>query len=131
MDPEDYSDGDFDVKLINLGELMKHSATRSDQQTTVTIFDEKDKASKMKALSVTIPPGGSGPKLHYHTQRESWILILSGEGEETVDGKAYPLKANDSIFILANEKHTITNIGQTELKYLEIFTLPSDFIVVE
>jgi uncharacterized cupin superfamily protein len=117
------------VKLIKLGELMKHSATRSDQQTTVTIFDENDKAGKMKALSVTIPPGVSGPKLHYHTQRESWILILSGEGEETVDGKTYPLQANDSIFILANEK--IKNIGQTELKYLEIFTLPSDFIVVE
>ncbi len=119
------------MKLINLEELLKHSATRSDQQTTVTIFDENDKARRMKAISVTIPPGVSGPKLHYHTQRESWILILSGEGEETVDEKTYPLQANDSIFILANEKHSIKNIGQTELKFLEIFTLPSDFIVVE
>ena len=119
------------MKLIKLGALLKHSATRSDQQTTVTIFDENDNARKMKAISVTIPPGASGPKLHYHTQRESWILILSGEGEETVDGNTYPLQANDSIFILANEKHTIKNIGQTELKFLEIFTLPSDFIVVE
>ncbi|MFH0896615.1 MAG: cupin domain-containing protein [Candidatus Bathyarchaeota archaeon] len=127
----DYYSGGFDVKLLDLKELMKHSATKPDQQTIERVIDEKDKATKLQAVFTIIPPGAAGSKLHYHTQRESWILVLSGEGKEIVDGKEYPVKANDSIFILPNEKHKMENIGKTELKYLELYTLPSDFIAAE
>lgn len=115
------------MKLINLEELKKRLATGS----AIRVIDEKDNAEKLQAILVTIPLGAQGPKLHYHTQRESWILVLTGEGKEIVEGQEYPLKANESIFILPNEKHTIKNTGTTELKYLEIYTLPSDFIIAE
>ena len=119
------------MKLIKLEELLKHSSSKPDQQTIEQVIDEKDNTSKLQALFVIIPPKAPNPKLHYHTQRESWILVLSGEGKEIVDGKEYPLKPHDSVLILPNEKHRMQNVGNTDLKYLEIYTLPSDFIAVE
>jgi mannose-6-phosphate isomerase-like protein (cupin superfamily) len=121
------------VKLFNLGEFLKRSAPKSSETFGERIIDEKDKASKVMAAFVIIPPKveGRGSKLHYHTERDSFILFLSGEGIETVEGKEYPVKANDLIFIPSKEKHKIVNSGNTELKFVEIATIPGDFIVVE
>lgn len=119
------------MKVIRFGELMKHQATKLNEQNTERVIDEKDKAGKLQAMFAIIPPGAPGPKMHYHSQRESLILVFSGEGKEIVDGQEYPLKVNDAIFILPNEKHKIVNTGKTELKYFEIFSIPSDFIVAE
>jgi len=119
------------VKIINIGELLNHSAAKPDQQTMERIIEDKDKAVKLQASFAILPPSISGTKLHLHTQRESLIMVLIGEGKEVIDGIEYPIKANDAIFILPNEKHKIVNTGKTELKYIEIFTLPSDFVVAE
>lgn len=119
------------MKLVDLGELLKHSAAKPDQQTLERVVDEKDKAGKMQMLYTIIPAGAQGSPMHYHTQRESLILVLSGEGKEIIDGNEYPVKANSAVFILPNEKHKIENTGRTELKYIEIYTLPSDFIPVK
>jgi mannose-6-phosphate isomerase-like protein (cupin superfamily) len=125
--------GGFNVKLFNLGEFLKRSAPKSSETVGERLIDENDKASKVMALFAIIPPTveSRASKLHYHTERDSFILFLSGEGIETVEGKEYPVKANDLIFIPSKEKHKIVNTGNTELKYIEIYTLPSDFIVVE
>ena len=119
------------MKVIRLGELMSRSATNPNEQNSDRIVDENDSASKLRAMFAIVPRGLSGTKLHYHTERESLILVLSGEGKEIVDGREYPLKANDLIFIRPNERHKIQNVGTTELKYLEISSFPSDSIVVE
>ncbi len=119
------------MKILKLSELITLQSTKPNEPTTQRVIDEKDKAGKLQAVFSIIPPGASGTKLHYHTQRESWIIVLSGEGKEIVDGNEFPLKANDSIFILPNEKHKIQNTGKTELRTIEIYSLPSDFITAE
>jgi len=119
------------LKLFSLGEFLKRSAPKPDQRLSEVIIDEKDKAEKVQTIFAIIPPKAPLQKLHYHTQRESWILVLSGEGKEVVEGKEYPVKANDLLFIPAKEKHRIENTASTELKYVEFYTLPTDFIEVE
>ena len=62
------------------------------------------------------------------------IAILTGEGEELLDGEVIPVKAGDVIYIRPLAKHVLVNKGQTEMKFIEFFTHPpvrSDFIEVK
>ncbi len=123
--------GGLKVKLLHLGDLLKRSATKIDKIFTETVIDEKDRAKKVRATLMIVPPKAKRMKLHYHTHREGWILVLSGQGKEIVDGKEYLIKENDLLFIPAKENHRIENTGNDELKVLEMYSLPHDFIIVE
>lgn len=71
---------------------------------------------------------------HYHQNRESIIIFISGEGIEIIEGREFPVKAGDVLFIPAGEKHTTLNRSDRELRYLEFFTCPpvgADFIEVK
>jgi mannose-1-phosphate guanylyltransferase len=61
---------------------------------------------------------GSKIDYHYHNNRESVIILLSGEAIEMIEGKEIPLKAGDIIFIPAMVKHTIMNRSGKDLRYL-------------
>ena len=66
--------------------------------------------------------------------RESVIVVISGEGTEVIDGKEIPIKAGDILFIPAGEKHTTINRSDKDLRYLEYFTCPplgADFVEVK
>lgn len=80
-----------------------------------------------------VPPGTPGV-YHFHRNRESIIIILSGEATETVEGKEIPVKAGDILFIPAGEKHAIENRSGRDLRYIEFFTHPpvkADFVEVK
>ncbi len=119
------------MKLLHIEDLLKRSASKIDKIFTETVVDEKDKADKVRATVMIVPPKAPRMKLHYHTHREGWILVLSGQGKEVVGEKEYPIKANDLLFIPAKERHRIENTGNDELKVLEMYSLPHDFIIVE
>ena len=119
------------MKFLNIEDLLKRSAPNPDQIFTERVVDEKDKAEKVQAMLMIIPPKAPRLKLHYHTQREGWILVLSGEGKAIAEGKESPIKANDLLFVPAKEKHRIENTGNKELKVLEMYSLPHDFIIAE
>ena len=123
--------GGFRVKQLHLKDLLKRSAPKPNEIFTETVIDEKNNANKVRATLMIVPPKAPRMKLHYHTHREGWILVLSGEGKEIVNGKEYEIKANDLLFIPAKEKHRIENTGKDELKVLEMYSLPHDFIIVE
>lgn len=85
-------------------------------------------AKQLGGFLVIIPPGGEMP-YHYHEKRESLIFLIKGEATETVEGKDYPIKSGDILFIRAGEKHKIVNRSDKDLRYLEFFTpLDQDFI---
>jgi mannose-6-phosphate isomerase-like protein (cupin superfamily) len=119
------------MKPLNLEELLKRSAPKPDQIFTERVVDEKDKAEKVQAMLMIIPPNAPRLKLHSHTQREGWMLVLSGEGKMVTEGQELMVKANDLFFVPAKEKHRIENTGKTDLKVLEMYSLPHDFIVAE
>ena len=71
---------------------------------------------------------------HYHKNRESIIIVISGEAIEVVEGKEIPIKAGDVLFIPAGEKHSIINRSNQDFRYLEFFTCPplsADFVEVK
>jgi len=77
---------------------------------------------------------GSQVPYHYHNNRESIIIVISGEATEVVEGKETPIKAGDILFIPAGEKHSMINRSSQDFRYLEFFTCPpllADFFEVK
>jgi quercetin dioxygenase-like cupin family protein len=65
------------------------------------ILTDKDDAKNLGGIFGIMPPAAPGakPAYHYHKDRESIIMVLSGEATEMLEGQAIPLKAGDIIFI--------------------------------
>ena len=77
---------------------------------------------------------GTQVPYHYHNQRESIIIVISGEATEIIEGKEIPIKAGDVLYIPPGEKHTTVNRSAKDLRYLEFFTCPpvtADFVEVK
>ncbi len=97
------------------------------------ILGDEDRAKEMGGLLVILPSGKSVP-YHYHKNRESILMVLSGEAIELYEDKEYPVQTGDVIFIPAGAKHAVLNRSDREFRFLEFFTHPpmgSDFIHVE
>ena len=77
---------------------------------------------------------GSQVPYHYHVKRESVIIAISGEAIEVIEGKEFPIKAGDVLFIPPGEKHNTINRSNQDFRYLEFYTCPpgpSDFVEVK
>lgn len=97
------------------------------------ILRDEDQARELGGLVVILPPGQSVP-YHYHKNRESILMVLSGEALELYEDKEYPLQAGDVLFVPAGAKHAVINRSDQEIRFLEFFTHPpmeSDFVKVE
>jgi len=95
------------------------------------VLTEPDDAKRLAGIFVILPAGEQVP-YHYHATRESLIYILSGEGIEKVENKEFPVKAGDVLFMPANEKHTIMNRSDKDIRYLEFYSpIERDFIEVD
>jgi mannose-6-phosphate isomerase-like protein (cupin superfamily) len=58
---------------------------------------------------------------HSHTGFEECIFVLSGFGLTVADSGEYPLKAGDTLWIPAGEKHYTRNSGDVPLQLLCFF----------
>src|SRR4030042_3075972 len=90
-------------------------------------------AKSLGGIFGLVPPGTPGV-YHYHRNRESIIIIISGEATETVEGKELPVKAGDVLFIPAGEQHAIEKRSNRDLRFIEFFTHPpgkADFVEVK
>ena len=76
-------------------------------------------ALKHSVAYVVIPPGCSS-LLHYHPEAEETYCILKGDGEIVVDGKKYPVKSGDTVFISPLEKHQIFAHGTCDLEFIAV-----------
>lgn len=97
------------------------------------IITGQHKAKELGGMFGILVPGGSVP-YHYHTNRESVIFFISGEGIEIREEGELPVRAGDVLFIPAGEKHATVNRSDHELRYLEFFTRPpvgADFVEVK
>jgi uncharacterized cupin superfamily protein len=90
-------------------------------------------AKNLGGMFGLLPPGTQVP-YHYHVNRESVIVAISGEAIEIINEKETPIKAGDILFIPAGERHTTINRSKEDFRYLEYFTCPpmaSDFVEVK
>jgi quercetin dioxygenase-like cupin family protein len=121
------------MKIYKTEEYCRMKNPSPGERYRAEILTEQDQAKDLGGIFVVLVPG-SGPPYHYHENRESIIIALSGEATEILEGKEIPIKAGDVIFIPPGEKHTTVNRSQKEFRYLEFFTHPptgKDFLEVK
>ncbi len=70
------------------------------------------------SVGYVVIPSGCSSLLHYHPEAEEIYSILKGEGEIVVDGRKYPVKSGDTIFISPLEKHQIFAYGDCDLEFI-------------
>jgi len=64
----------------------------------------------------TVAPGGHTPKHQHDYEHE--VLVLSGEGVALSNGVESPIKANDVLYVPANELHQFRNTGGIPLQFI-------------
>jgi quercetin dioxygenase-like cupin family protein len=85
------------------------------------ILTNEHKAKELNGIFGVLGPGNQVP-YHYHKERESLIIVISGEATEIVEGKEFPIKAGDVIFLLSGEKHMMVNRSNKDIRYLEFYS---------
>jgi mannose-6-phosphate isomerase-like protein (cupin superfamily) len=78
----------------------------------------------------TITPGTAPGPYHLHKQVENVYYVLSGEGVIRIDGTDHRVVPGDAVFIPPGVPHSATNVGESELRLLEIYA-PVDVDFVE
>jgi oxalate decarboxylase len=105
----------------------KMPVTKKTKGGEVKIIDSsKFKASTtIAAAIVTVHPGGIR-ELHWHPNADEWQYYMSGKGRMTVfasGGRARTMdfQAGDVGYIQRTLPHYVENMGDTDLKFLEMF----------
>lgn len=97
------------------------------------ILTQEHQAKNLGGMFCLLVPGSQVP-YHYHNNRESILIVISGEAIEVIEGKEIPIKAGDVLYIPSGEKHTTINRSDKDFRYLEYFTFPpvgADFVEVK
>lgn len=99
------------------------------------IIDTDNSELKKVEIVMCIFNPGEIAKLHYHQKMEEIYFIIEGEGEIELDGKWFPVKAEDSIAIPTGVRHRMKNASKNKiLKFLAVNSpvwQMSDMIVVD
>jgi quercetin dioxygenase-like cupin family protein len=121
------------MKVFKSEEYVKMPNPTPGQPYRPEILTKEHHAKNLGGMFGLLVAGSQVP-YHYHNSRESVIIAISGEATEVVEGKEFPIKAGDVLFIPAGEKHTTINRSQKDFRYLEFFTHPpigADFVEVK
>ena len=119
------------MKRYRSSEYIEKENPSPGQRFRDEVLTESDLAKRLAGIFVILPAGEQVP-YHYHAARESLVYILSGEGIEKVENETFAVKAGDVLFIPANEKHTIINTSDKDIRYLEFYSpIERDFIEVD
>ncbi|KIM39310.1 hypothetical protein M413DRAFT_29477 [Hebeloma cylindrosporum] len=94
---------------------------------SVKIVDSRTfKVSKeVAAAEVTVEPGAIR-ELHWHPTQDEWSFFIEGKGRVTIfaaqsNARTFDYQAGDIGYVPASMGHYVENIGNTTLKFLEIF----------
>jgi len=126
-------DSSFDMKTFNVAEYIEMENPTPGEIYRTEILTTEDDAHDVGGLFGILVAGQQVP-YHYHKERESVLMAISGEAIEVMEGKEFPIKAGEIIFIPALVKHQTINRSQADFRYLEFFTNPptsADFYEVE
>jgi mannose-6-phosphate isomerase-like protein (cupin superfamily) len=84
-------------------------------------------------LHVNVLRAGSGPgPYHYHSNAENIYYVLEGTAQVNVEGEHLTAGPGVAIWIPANERHDVENVGDGDLRVIEIkVPANSDFILVD
>jgi oxalate decarboxylase len=107
--------------------LSGMAPTKKNRSGSATIADSRNfKASKTVAAAyLTLHPGGMR-EMHYHPNADEWLYFAAGQGRATAfntgpRAMTLDFRAGDVGYIKKGYGHLITNTGDSDLVYLEIF----------
>ena len=121
------------MKVFKSEEYIKMANPTPGQPYRPEILTKEHQANNLGGMFGLLVAGSQVP-YHYHNDRESIIIVISGEATEVIEGKEFPIKAGDVLFIPVKEKHTTINRSKKDFRYLEFFTRPpigADFVEVK
>ena len=72
-----------------------------------------------KVKKIVIKPGQS-PSYQYHFKRSEIWVVVQGIGKCKIDDEVTTHEAGDVIYILKEQKHQFTNVGDSDLVFVEI-----------
>jgi len=77
------------------------------------------------AAEVTVNPGAMR-ELHWHPTQDEWSLFLEGQGRVTIfaaqsNSRTFDYQPGDIGYVPASMGHYVENIGNTTLRFLEIW----------
>ena len=84
-------------------------------------FEVLVNTGNLKVKKMTVHPG-SYLGLHFHYHRVEHWIITRGVARVTKDEEELYLNENESTFIPSMTKHSLENVGKTELEIIEVLT---------
>jgi oxalate decarboxylase len=106
---------------------LQHPPAKRTKSGEVRIIDSSTfkVATNIAAALVTVRPGGLR-ELHWHPNADEWQFFITGKGRMTVfatGGRARTMdfETRDVGYVRKALPHYIENIGNTDLKFLEMF----------
>jgi quercetin dioxygenase-like cupin family protein len=121
------------MKVFKSEEYIKMANPTPGKPYRPEILRKEHQAENLGGMFGLLVTGSEVP-YHYHKNRESIIIVISGEAIEVIEGKEIPIRAGDILFIPAGEKHSMINRSNQDFRYLEFFTCPplsADFVKVK
>jgi quercetin dioxygenase-like cupin family protein len=121
------------MKIINCEDLCNRKNPSPGQSYRPEITLEGERFKHLGGMFGLLVPGGHVP-YHYHKDRESILIPLSGEAVEIVEEKETVVRPGDILLIPSGEKHATANRSDRDFRYVEFFTCPpleADFIKVD
>ena len=121
------------MKIFESEEYVKMANPTPGKPYRPEVLTKEHQAKNLGGMFGLLVAGSQVP-YHYHNNRESIIIVMSGEATEVIEGKEIPVKAGDVLFIPPGEKHAIENRSNRDLRYIEFFTHPPgkvDFVEVK
>lgn len=121
------------MKIFKIEDYLQLENPNTGQPYRPEILTGEHGAKDLGGMFGLLVPGSRVP-YHYHSNRESIIFVISGEGVEIIGGEEIPIRAGDVLHIPAGERHATLNRSDKDLRYLEFFTCPplkADFVEVK
>ncbi|PSR75561.1 hypothetical protein PHLCEN_2v9041 [Hermanssonia centrifuga] len=87
-------------------------------------------STQIAVAEITIVPGGMR-ELHWHPTEDEWGFFLEGQARMTLfassgNARTYNYEAGDVSYVPATYGHYVENIGNTTLKFIEVFNTGKD-----
>jgi mannose-1-phosphate guanylyltransferase / mannose-6-phosphate isomerase len=97
---------------------VRHHRTVHRPWGTYTVLEE---GPRFKLKRIVVKPGASLSLQRHRKRSEHWV-VLSGVARITVGGRETDIRADESAFIRAGEKHRLANPGEAECVMIEVQT---------
>lgn len=107
------------------GELQGYRISEGDTNWFACLLDPGDGVSFTLVVEIFSPGGATPPNTH--SRAAEAFVVLRGEGEARVGGRAIPLRAGSVLAVPPGTEHVIANTGPGRLYCLTLMVPDEDF----